>query len=157
MTTALEGGEWSAARPGRTLPSGKTRFPLYRRLREPQGRSGRAGNLAPTGFDPRTVQPVTQSLYRLSYPAHFLLWCYLKIRVPQIRWTDLERLRLKNPEETKCHITFHVRIMGSVMNGVGPCIKLDGQYLTDFVFNSNFLVMFLNNGRNLSLNSHYFE
>jgi len=25
-------GEWSAARPGRTLPPGKTRYPLYRRL-----------------------------------------------------------------------------------------------------------------------------
>jgi len=24
MTTALEGGEWSAARPGRTLPLGNT-------------------------------------------------------------------------------------------------------------------------------------
>ena len=25
-------GEWSAARPGRTLPPGNTRYPLYRRL-----------------------------------------------------------------------------------------------------------------------------
>ena len=32
MTTALEGGEGSAPRPGRSLPPGKTRFPLYRRL-----------------------------------------------------------------------------------------------------------------------------
>jgi len=32
MTTALEGGEWSAARPGRILPPGKTRYPFYRRL-----------------------------------------------------------------------------------------------------------------------------
>ena len=45
MTAALEGGEWSAARPGRTLPPGKTRYPLYRRLGGPQGRSGRAENL----------------------------------------------------------------------------------------------------------------
>jgi len=29
MTAALEGGEGSAARPSRTLPSGKTRYPLY--------------------------------------------------------------------------------------------------------------------------------
>jgi len=28
MTAALEGGEWSAARPGRTLPLGKTRYPV---------------------------------------------------------------------------------------------------------------------------------
>jgi hypothetical protein len=58
MTTALEGGEWSAARPGRTLPLGKTRYPLYRRLGGPQGRSGRAKNLALPVLDPRTVQPV---------------------------------------------------------------------------------------------------
>jgi len=49
MTVALEGGEWSAARPGRTLPPEKTRYPFYRRLGGPQGRSGRAENLVPTG------------------------------------------------------------------------------------------------------------
>jgi hypothetical protein len=43
-------GEWSAARPGRTLPPGKTRYPLYRRLGGPQGRSEQAENLAPTGI-----------------------------------------------------------------------------------------------------------
>ena len=58
MTAALEGDEWSAARPGRTLPPGKTRDPLYRRMSGPQVRSGRAENLAQPGFDPRTVQSV---------------------------------------------------------------------------------------------------
>ena len=29
-----------------------------------------AENLVPTGIRSRTVQPVAQSLYRLSYPAH---------------------------------------------------------------------------------------
>jgi len=55
------GGEWSAARPGRTLPPGKTRYTFYRRMGGPQGRSGRAENLVPTGnffFRSRTVQPV---------------------------------------------------------------------------------------------------
>jgi len=47
MTAALEVGEWSAARPGRTLPPGKTRYPLYRRLDRPQGRSGQAESLVP--------------------------------------------------------------------------------------------------------------
>jgi len=32
MTAALEGGEWSAAHSGRTLPLGKTLYPFYRRL-----------------------------------------------------------------------------------------------------------------------------
>ena len=50
MTAALEAGEWSAARPGRTLPPGKTRYPLYRKLIGPQGLSGRAENLVPTAI-----------------------------------------------------------------------------------------------------------
>ena len=58
MSAALEGGEWSAARLGRTLPPGKSRYTFYRRLGGPQGRSGRAGNLVPTGIRSRTVQPV---------------------------------------------------------------------------------------------------
>jgi len=58
MTAALEGGEWSAACPGRTLPPGKTRYPFYRRLSGPQVRSGRAENLVTTGIRSRTVQPV---------------------------------------------------------------------------------------------------
>jgi len=70
MTAALEGGEWSAAHPGRNLPPEKTRYPFYRRLGGPQGRSGRVKNLIPTGIRSRTVQPVAQSLYRLSYPVH---------------------------------------------------------------------------------------
>jgi hypothetical protein len=40
MTTALEGCKWSSSRPGRSLPPGKTRCPLFRRLGGFQGRSG---------------------------------------------------------------------------------------------------------------------
>jgi hypothetical protein len=41
-----------------TLPPGKTRYPLYRRLGGPQSRSGRVRKISPQpGFDPRTVQP----------------------------------------------------------------------------------------------------
>jgi len=58
MTATLEGGECSAARPGRTLPPGKTRYPFYGRLSGTQGRSRRAENLVPTGIRSRTVQPV---------------------------------------------------------------------------------------------------
>ena len=58
MTAALEGGEWSAARPSRTLPPGKTRYPFYRRLGGSQGRSGRVKNLVPTKILSRTFQPV---------------------------------------------------------------------------------------------------
>jgi len=58
MTVALEGGEWSAARPGRTLPPGKTGYSMYGRLGGPKGRSGRAENLDYTEIRSRTVQPV---------------------------------------------------------------------------------------------------
>ena len=58
MTAALEEGEWSAACPGRTLPAEKTRYPFYRRLGGPQGRSVREKNLVPTGIRSRTVQLV---------------------------------------------------------------------------------------------------
>ena len=52
------------------LPPGRTRYPFYRRLGGPQGRSGRAENLVPTGMRPRTVQLRSQSLYRLNYPTY---------------------------------------------------------------------------------------
>ena len=52
-------GEGSASRPGRFLPPGKTRYPSYRRLDGPQGRSEQVRKISPPpGFDPRTVQPV---------------------------------------------------------------------------------------------------
>ena len=60
MTAVLERGEWSAARPGRTSPPGKTRYPFYRRLGGPQGRSGWVKNLVPTGIQSRTVKPVVR-------------------------------------------------------------------------------------------------
>jgi hypothetical protein len=41
------------------LPAVKTRYPLYRRLGGPQGRSGQVRKISPPPeFGPRTVQPV---------------------------------------------------------------------------------------------------
>jgi hypothetical protein len=72
LTSALDGCEWSTFRPGRSLPPGKTRYPLYRRLGGPQGRSGQVWKMSLLpGFDLRPVQPVAQSLYGLSYRAHW--------------------------------------------------------------------------------------
>jgi len=71
MTTALEGGEGSASGPGRPSPPGKTRYPLYRRLGGPQGWSGQAWKISPpTGIQYPDRPTRSQSLYRLSYPAH---------------------------------------------------------------------------------------
>ena len=69
MTTALEGGEGSASRPGRSLPPGKTRYPLYRRLGGPQGWSGEVQKISPPpGFDSRTVQPVASRYTDYAWP-----------------------------------------------------------------------------------------
>jgi hypothetical protein len=60
MNMALEGGEGSAPHPGHSLPPGKTRYPLYRRLGRPQGRSAQVLKIPPPPpvFAPRTVQPI---------------------------------------------------------------------------------------------------
>jgi len=77
-------GEWSVARPGRILPPGKTRYPFYRRMGGPQGRSGRAKNPVPTGIQSRTVQlvashytdwatqPMSNVLYKLLIIEYFM-------------------------------------------------------------------------------------
>ena len=44
--------------PSHTLPPGKNWYPFYRRLGGPQGRSGWAENLVPTGIQSRTTWPV---------------------------------------------------------------------------------------------------
>jgi hypothetical protein len=58
LTSALHGGGWLTLRPGR-FTHGMTRYPLYRRLGRPQGRSGRVLKISsPPGSNPRTVQLV---------------------------------------------------------------------------------------------------
>ena len=50
------------------LPPGKTRYPSYRRLGEPQGRSGRLRKISPpTGIRSPDRPASSESLYRLSY------------------------------------------------------------------------------------------
>ena len=58
--------------PPATLPAGRTRYQLCRRLGEPKGRSGRLRKTSPPpGFDPRTVQPVASRYTDCeAIPAH---------------------------------------------------------------------------------------
>jgi len=59
LTSTLDAGGWSTPRPGRFTPGKETRYPFYRRLSGPQGRSGLVRKISPTpGFDSRTFQPV---------------------------------------------------------------------------------------------------
>ena len=51
MTAALDGDEWSAARPGRTLPPGKDPVPIVQEAEWGPGPVwAGAENLEPTGF-----------------------------------------------------------------------------------------------------------
>ena len=77
MTAALEWGEWSAARLGRTLPLGKTRYPFYRRLGGPQGWSGWAGAIQ------YSIQPTTSE--RLLHGCKLLLSNTVSYTDPTLR------------------------------------------------------------------------
>jgi len=53
------------------LSPGKTQYLLYKRLGLTQGRSrSGAENLAPTEFDPRTIQPITSRYTDCAIPAN---------------------------------------------------------------------------------------
>ena len=90
MTAALEGGEWSAARSGRTLPPGKTRYPFYSRLGGPQGRTGRAENLVPTGSRSRTVQPVVRRYIDwATRPTFIAIYSYQTNQIHNIKYIQI--------------------------------------------------------------------
>ena len=85
MTTALERGEGSASRPRRSLPPGKDPTSIVQGLGWAPGPvwTG-AENLASTGIRSPDRPARSQSLYRLSYPAHpagKLYFFYLQIWV----------------------------------------------------------------------------
>jgi len=57
-----------------TLPPGKTRYPLYKRLGRPQSRSGQVRKLSPpTGIRSPDRPARSKSLYWLSYPGSWHL------------------------------------------------------------------------------------
>ena len=59
LTSELNWGGWSTPFPGRFNPGKVSRYPIYRRLGVPQGRSGQARKMSfLPGFDPQTVQTV---------------------------------------------------------------------------------------------------
>jgi hypothetical protein len=60
------------------LPPGMTQYPLYRRLGEPQSRSGWVWKiLTPPEFDPRTAQPIVTIPTELSQPTNTLINLWL--------------------------------------------------------------------------------
>jgi hypothetical protein len=80
LTSALDGGEWSASHPGRFNPRGKCPwYPLNRRLGGPQRRSRRGyeeKNSQPLpGLEPRPYSPLPRNI-PLSYPFTLAVLCW---------------------------------------------------------------------------------
>jgi len=73
MTAALEGGEWSAARPGRTLLPGKDLIPIVQESGCAPGPIGTFGKSRPHRHSIPDGPARSQSLYRPSYPAHITI------------------------------------------------------------------------------------
>jgi hypothetical protein len=77
------------------LPPGMTRYPLYRRLGGPQGRSGRLRKISPPpGFDPQTIQLVTSRYTDWVIPALDNIWVFFEN-------LSLEYLTKKHPVHTE--------------------------------------------------------
>ena len=94
MTAALERGEYSAACPGRTLPPGKDPVPILQEAGWAPGPVWRGGK-SPRRDSIPDRPARSQSLYRLSYPAH-IIQCSKNNYYTQINrtyWLELE-LRL---------------------------------------------------------------
>jgi hypothetical protein len=101
----------------------KTRYPLYRRPGGPQGRSGHVREISPPPrFDPRTVQPVAQSLYRLSCPPHEDMVTFMIIS----RWV---LLGMRNVSDRSCRENQDTRF---ILNNVFPKIALFMRYVEKY-------------------------
>jgi hypothetical protein len=107
---ALDGNVWSTPRPRRFTPGNETRYPLYRSLGGPQGRSQwvwRKGRLlkppdieprtvhpmkktlAPTGFEPQTFHPAASRYTNYTFAAHEWFTPILKvIYIIQMLWKN---------------------------------------------------------------------
>ena len=70
MTAALEGGEWSAARPGRTLPPGKDTVPISQEAGWAPGLVWTGGKSRPNRNSVLDRPARSQVLYQLSYTTH---------------------------------------------------------------------------------------
>jgi len=113
MTTTLEGGEGSASRPDRSLPPGKTRYPLYRRLDRSPGPAWTDEEISPpTGIQTPDRPTRRESVYRLRYPAYNVTFAprYLNLFVSEpIKASCLNQF----PFDSLCggHIKYKTRFL----------------------------------------------
>ena len=81
-TSALDGGGWLKARPGR-FTLGINQYPLCRMLGGPQGRSQRVRKIsAPPEFDPRTIQAVVSCYTDYAISGHSISGVRDNIKTP---------------------------------------------------------------------------
>jgi hypothetical protein len=78
LTSALDGGEWTASRPGRALPRGMDSwYPLYRRLGWPRSRSGHR-------LEEKSARDRTPSigclLKQFKLPVTWLFWHWQRVK-----------------------------------------------------------------------------
>jgi len=111
MTAVLGGGEWSAARHGRTLPPGKTRYPFYRRLGGPQGCPGRAENLVSTGIQSPNVQPIvsryTDWATRPTVPISYVNLLGITVILLYVKWSRPMQYTIKYNGYSLCLFLWH--------------------------------------------------
>ena len=106
-TSALDGVGGQHHAPA-ALPPGKTRYPLYRRLGGPQGRSGRVRKISPPpGFDPRTVQPVASRYTDWAIPGSIII-----ITIIFLQWVfkDWRRMCQMLPSKYLVHVGLYIHI-----------------------------------------------
>ena len=93
--------------PAALYPRGKTRYPFYRRLGGPQGRSGMGGKSRPHRNSIPDRPARSQWLYRLSYPAHKFVVGPLRILLRMRNVSDEEKMETR----ISCPIIFFSKIV----------------------------------------------
>jgi hypothetical protein len=109
MAAALEGGEWSAARPGRFTP-GKDPVPIVQEAGWAPGPIWTGGQSRPVGVLSPDRPARSQSLYRLRYPAHI-----------QCRPVNIFQDHTLNSSVSK---NSHARIWCDRYDGIMNCMEL---------------------------------
>ena len=88
---------WAVSVTPRSLPPGKSRYPLYRRLGGPQGRSGQVRkNSPPSGFDPQTVQPIASRYTDWATRPITYSYCYMENLNLSLRMRRLIIMQMRN-------------------------------------------------------------
>jgi len=110
MTAALEGGEWSAAHPGCFTP-GKEPVPILQEAGWAPGPARTGGKYRPHRDSIPDRPARSQSLYRLSYPAHLHVKCPLHFCPTLTKFRFSLKTSIKISKITS--IKFHENVPGA--------------------------------------------